>query len=257
MKTAVEGKDFQTARKEVEAQRHGEIPEQRPESEKGEAHSPARPGGGPGPSHGGTGRVHRRDHGSEGPEDEDGDQEVGGPGPGTVPGETKTRPVSQPKDPLLFDLDGRGPQTTGEAGSVLFDLQGEGQAQRTSFVQGGSAFLALDRNGNGVIDNGLELFGDQHGAQDGYEELRRFDGNLDGRIDGQDAVFRSLSLLFANGSTLALQDAGIASIQLDATASGQITATGDTILRSAVASRLDGSLLGTYAMGLQQFDVTA
>ncbi|MCC6597672.1 MAG: hypothetical protein IT559_02655 [Alphaproteobacteria bacterium] len=73
--------------------------------------------------------------------------------------------------PLVLDLDGDGIELTrlglGNAGSsaVYFDLDNDGFEQRTAWVTGGDGLLALDRNGNGIIDNQSELFG--NGRVDG------------------------------------------------------------------------------------------
>jgi hypothetical protein len=165
--------------------------------------------------------------------------------------------ASQRQDPLLIDLDGTGPATTGAEGAHPFDLSGKGKVLPTSFVQGGSAFLALDRNGDGTINDGGELFGDQHGAADGYAELRKFDSDGNGRIDAQDPVYSELKLLYGDQSTLGLGAAGIRSISLQATPTAQLTASGDGILGSATAETADGRTLHTYAMGLQSFNLLA
>jgi len=160
----------------------------------------------------------------------------------------------QKQDPLVIDLDGSGPRTTGRQGAQAFDLRGDGRNAPTSFVAGGSAFLALDRDGNGRIDSGLELFGDQHGAKDGYEELRKYDLDGNGRIDAQDPVYADLQLLFGDRSRLELEASGIGSIRLDAFQPGWTTVAGDEVLRSATAETAEGRTLQTYAMGLQRFD---
>lgn len=161
------------------------------------------------------------------------------------------------QDPLVIDLTGEGPATTGAAGAQPFDLQGLGTVRPTSFARGGTAFLVLDRNGNGTIDDGRELFGDQHGALDGYEELRTFDVNADGRIDAQDPVFDRLELMKGDGSRQALGTAGIQSLSLDARGSDATTSRGDPVLRQATAMTSEGSALGTYALALRQFDLLA
>lgn len=162
----------------------------------------------------------------------------------------------KPKDPLVLDLTGEGPATTGREGGKVFDLQGQGEEAPTSFVTGGSAFLALDRNGNGRIDSGLELFGDQHGAADGFAELARFDANSDGRIDAKDPVYSQLELLYGDGRQDSLADAGITAIDL-AHGTGYTLANGDEVLGQGSAYREDGQRLGTYALGLQQFEAQA
>ncbi len=127
-------------------------------------------------------------------------------------------------EPLVFDLDGDGLELTTAEDGVNFDITGDGRTEQTAFVTGDDAFLALDRNGNGTIDSGKELFGDQHGAKNGIEELRKFDDNSDGFIDEKDAVFEQLRLFIdRNGDgasqineLVSLHDEGILRISLDA-----------------------------------------
>lgn len=124
----------------------------------------------------------------------------------------------QTADPLVLDLGGQGITTTGLAAGVDFDLNGDGRLERMSTVTGDSWFLALDWNTNGRIDDGRELFGDQNGAEHGFAELARYDGNGDARIDAQDAVFEHLRLaqLGTDGSQTSrtLEEAGVKAIEL-------------------------------------------
>ena len=123
-------------------------------------------------------------------------------------------------DPLVLDLAGDGFTTSGLERPLRFDLDADGRMDSISVPIGDDALLALDRNGNGRIDDGRELFGDQHGAANGFAELARFDDNGDGRIDAADAVFDKLRLLrFDEQGRQQLQtlsEAGVAAIDLRA-----------------------------------------
>ncbi len=108
--------------------------------------------------------------------------------------------------PLIVDTTGRGFHLTSLQNGVEFDLSGAGMLKRMAWTDGvsGNAFLALDRNGNGIIDNGKELFGeytDQPKSDDpnGFMALAVFDdpangGNGDGVIDKKDGVWPKLRL---------------------------------------------------------------
>lgn len=105
-------------------------------------------------------------------------------------------PPPELKDPLVVDLGG-APEAIDGSVRAAFDLDADGNLDEVPWVRGNSAFLALDRNGNGVIDDGSELFGATTG--DGFAELARLDTDGDGFIDEDDDAFDQLRLV--RGST--------------------------------------------------------
>lgn len=99
-------------------------------------------------------------------------------------------PEPQPKDPLVINLDGHA--VTLSDARIAFDLDADGTPDWLPFLGSGSGFLALDRNGNGVIDDGSELFGVHSG--DGFADLAAFDEDGNGWIDENDSVFADLRI---------------------------------------------------------------
>lgn len=158
------------------------------------------------------------------------------------------------QDPLILDLDGNGIDITSLETGRIFDINGDGTQDRTAWVTGNDALLALDRNHDGVINDGTELFGDQNGAKDGFAELAKYDGNKDGRINRDDDVFSSLVLLRADGTMTNVTDAGITAIDLTFITPLDQKLVGGVLAASAGFERDDGSI-GT--VGEVFFDVRA
>jgi hypothetical protein len=113
---------------------------------------------------------------------------------------TAARGWTLPRDPLVLDLDGDGIETVGinPLAPVLFDHDNDGVRTGTGWIKSDDGLLVLDRNGNGTIDGGAELFGDNTPgpagtpAANGFIALQGQDGNSDGQINSQDASYIQL-----------------------------------------------------------------
>ncbi len=121
--------------------------------------------------------------------------------------------------PLVADLDGDGVRLD-NARKVSFDVAATGEKARIPSLAGKDMLLALDMDGNGVIDSGLELFGNATlcgttRCTDGLEALGHHDANRDGVINANDPVFSKLRLWNMGSELISLAEAGIRSINLD------------------------------------------
>ncbi|MFH0824236.1 MAG: hypothetical protein V2B18_15900, partial [Pseudomonadota bacterium] len=192
----------------------------------------------------------------------------------TPPGDTPCSPppsdpfgpaaaaIAPRRDPLVLDLDGNGFDTIGIQNGPYFDMAGDGFAEHTGWVGPGNGFLAMDKNGDGIINDGKELFGDQTVLKDGskapngFRALAEWDDNGDGRIDAADAVFSELQVWTdedGDGYSLpeelhTLEDLGIKSIGLGSTVTNVADPQGNTQTRLGSFEKDDGSTgeIGEY-----------
>ena len=127
-------------------------------------------------------------------------------------------PAPARPDPLVLDLNRDGKVELKNA--AYFDLNANGFHEFTRWIDKTDAFLVLDKNFNGKADNGGELFGDAMTLPDGslaltgFDALRAYDSNGDGKIDASDEIYASLKVLTGEGKMSSLADAGIKSLNV-------------------------------------------
>jgi hypothetical protein len=118
------------------------------------------------------------------------------------PPDPEPLPVCQLCTPIVVNFANAGYELTGADSPVLFDIAATGQPRRIGWTAGEAdeAFLCVDRNQNGTIDNGAELFGnatvlkDGRRAGNGFIALSEYDDNRDGVVDARDVAWGRLLL---------------------------------------------------------------
>lgn len=180
--------------------------------------------------------------------------------------------------PIILDLDGDGVETVSYQDGAVFDHDGNGFAERSGWAGVDDGLLVWDRNGNGRIDDGTELFGeytrlkDGTKATDGFQALAELDDNGDGKIDAADAIWANLRIWrdagvegYSIGDGLSLPEElhnlsefGIQSLSTAATAPG--TADGQGNIQALLGSftRSDGSIgrMADYLFGIDPANST-
>lgn len=115
-------------------------------------------------------------------------------------------------DPLVINLDTDIASLSDQ--KFEFDIDGDGILDSISMLQGGSGYLALDKNGDGKINDGTELFGTSSG--DGFRDLAMYDEDGNGWIDENDEIFSKLLIWSkdenGNDELYHLKDKGVGAI---------------------------------------------
>ncbi len=118
------------------------------------------------------------------------------------------------KDPLVINFSGTAAQLTER--SFSFDIDADGTSDQIAFVGSGSGFLALDKNGDGEINDGSELFGPQSG--NGFADLSKYDADGNNWIDENDSIYDRLRIWSkdesGNDQLVALGQRGVGAIYL-------------------------------------------
>lgn len=152
-------------------------------------------------------------------------------------------------DPLVINLDSDTAEISDQ--TFYFDIDADGKKDEIHQLGKGSGYLALDKNGDGVINDGSELFGTASG--DGFADLAKYDEDGNGWIDENDAVWDKLKIWCKdeNGEdvlyTLKEKGVGAICLQKAATEFTEKTATGQTkgVVRNTGVFLYESGLAGT------------
>ena len=172
------------------------------------------------------------------------------------------------KDPLVISLDGMMPTLSSK--TFAFDIDSDGKSDQISQLNAASGFLALDKNSNGIIDNGSELFGTASG--DGFGDLSKYDEDKNGWIDENDTIFNKLRIWQKSegkNELIALGEVGIGALFLGSTSTpfslksnsnellGEIRQSGFFLFESGKAgiiSQIDSAITPVTKDSLSQVD---
>lgn len=147
------------------------------------------------------------------------------------------------RSPLVVDLDGDGVETTTAENGTHFDHDNNGFAEKSSWVGKDDGLLVRDINGNGQIDDGTELFGNNsvlsngQKAANGFEALKDLDSNNNGIFDRSDTTWNQVNVWkdsnqngkVDEGELLTREQAGIENIDLNYQNSNAVDANGNTV----------------------------
>ena len=139
-----------------------------------------------------------------------------------------TETASWISSPIILDLDNDGIETIGLEQGVNFDIDADGDKDKTGWVGADDGLLVRDINNDGIINDASELFGEEtlkndgNKAKDGFDALRELDSNNDGVINKEDEVFDELKVwrdsnsdgITNEGELLSLEEANVSEISL-------------------------------------------
>ena len=156
--------------------------------------------------------------------------------------------------PITLDLNGNQNLSVSFNQGVRFDLKASGSLLKTGWVESGDGLLAMDRNGDGIINSGAELFGNStrlpngKPAANGFAALSALDANQDKVIDAKDAAWSKLKVWIDRnsdgktdpGELVSLDNVGITSLRLGAKSS-TATENGNKFALISSYAKTDGS----------------
>lgn len=165
--------------------------------------------------------------------------------------------IAKVYDPLTLDLDGNGIETLASNGhkGALFDHDKNGIRTATGWVGKDDGFLVYDRNGDGVVNDGGELFGDNtllkngERATNGYQALADLDDNGDGKVDAADSAFAKLRVwrdlnqdgISQQGELLTLDEARVKALNLTNKNSNRDLGNGNSLAEEGTYTDSDGN----------------
>ena len=164
-------------------------------------------------------------------------------------------------DPMFLDLNKDGVLgTTSVLDGIYFDHEGDGFAESSAWVDKEDGVLVIDKNNDGKIDNGNEVFGDNYvklngrKAKNGFEALADLDSNGDGKITSADGEFDNIKVLKGNGELVSLDELGIVSINLNKTEVNKEDGNKNVLVYEGTFTYEDGSIgkLGTFNLGVDK-----